>query len=151
MSVTAETIASYLEQYGWSYERVDDTHFASGFRSEAPEPFSVHVTLAPSWVFFAITPFVRAPKDIQCERKLYRHLLRLCQQINMAKFAVDSDGDIILAVELPREHLDYGEFADALDALSVYAGDTFAAVQALASDPAAVSAFAEEQDLDWGE
>jgi hypothetical protein len=111
----------------------------------------VYVTLALSWVFFAISPFVRAPKDVRCERELYRHLLRLCQRMNMAKFAVDSGGDVILAVELSREHLDYSEFADALDALSVYADQSFATVQALASDPAAVSSFAEEQDLEWGD
>jgi len=150
MSITAETIASYLEQYGWSYERMDDTHFATGFRSQAGESFSLYVTLALNWVFFAITPFVRAPRDARCERGLYRHLLRLCQRLNMAKFAVDTDGDIVLAVELSREHLDYSEFADALDALSVCADQAFTTVQALATDPTAVSPFAEEQDLDWG-
>jgi len=150
MSITAETIASYLEQYGWSYERVDDTHFATGFRSQAGEAFSVYVTLALNWVFFVISPFVGSPKDDRCERELYRHLLRLCQRMNMAKFAVDSNGDVLLAVELSREHLDYSEFADALNALSVYADQAFVTVQALATDPTAVSSFAEEQDLDWG-
>jgi hypothetical protein len=149
MSITAETIASYLEQYGWSCERVDDAHFATGFRSQAGDSFPVYVTLGLSWVFFAISPFVQAPKDARCEGGLYRHLLRLSQRMNMAKFGVDSDGDVILAVELPREHLDYGEFADALNALSVYADQVFATVQALASDPTAVSSFTEEQDLDW--
>jgi hypothetical protein len=68
----------------------------------------------------------------------------------MAKFAVDSDGDVILTVELPRENLDYSEFSDALGALSHYADMTYEGVLALATDPDAVSAFDQEEDLDWG-
>ena len=151
MAVTAETIESYFEQYGWSYERLDDTHFMSGFNSEVIDVFQIYLTLTPNWVYFAIVPFVEAPVDPECERKLYKHLLRLCQEINLAKFSVDTDGDVILTVELPRENLDYSEFSDAMGALSYYADETFAMVHALATDPTALSSFSEEEDLDWGE
>ena len=151
MSVTAETIESYFEKYGWTYERLDETHFLTGFSSEVIDSFAIYISLTPSWVYFAIAPFVQAPTDAECEHKLYRHLLRLCQQINMAKFSVDADGDVILTVELPRENLDYSEFSDALGALSYYADQTYEAVQVLATDPQAVSGFAEEADLEWGD
>jgi hypothetical protein len=150
MAVTLETIESYFEQYNWQYEQLDETHFLSGFKSEVTDTFPIYVTLTPNWVYFTIVPFIQAPANPECERKLYRHLLRLCQEINLAKFSVDSDGDVILTVELPRENLDYSEFADALGALSYYADDTYPAVQSLATDPAAFSGFAEEEDLDWG-
>ena len=94
MTVTAETIESYFDQYGWTYEQLDETHFLTGFSSDVVDSFAIYITLTPNWVYFAITPFVEAPQDPQCERRLYGHLLRLCQQINMAKFAVDSDGDV---------------------------------------------------------
>lgn len=151
MDVTVDTIQAYFDQRGWSYQRLDDTHFQTGFRPQALDPFSIYITLAPNWVYFAISPFVQAPTEPECERKLYRHLLHLCQQINMAKFSVDTQGDVMLSVELPRANLDYSEFSDALDALSYYAEDTYTAVHSLATDPTAVSAFVEEQDLDWGE
>jgi hypothetical protein len=115
------------------------------------DAFPIYLTLTPNWAYFAIVPFVQAPENSECERKLYRHLLRLCQEINLAKFSVDSDGDVILTVELPRENLDYSEFSDALGALSYYADDAYLAVQSLATDPDAVSSFAEEEDLDWGD
>jgi hypothetical protein len=70
--------------------------------------------------------------------------------MNMAKFTVDDDRDVMLAVELPRENLDYSEFSDALGALSYYADQTYEAVHALAVDPDAVSGFSAEADLDWG-
>ena len=150
MALTIDTIESYFEQYGWTYERLDDEHFLTGFSSDVIDTFAIYITLTPNWVYFAIAPFVEAPKDPECERRLYGHLLRLCQQINMAKFSVDSEGDVILTVELPRENLDYSEFSDALGALSYYADQTYETVHALATDPNAVSAFAEESDLDWG-
>jgi hypothetical protein len=151
MAISTETIESYFEQYGWGYERLDETHLLTGFNSEVTDAFAIHVTLTPSWVYFTISPFVRGPKEPTCAHRLYRHLLRLCQQINMAKFAVDADGDVNLTVELPRQNLDYSEFSDALGALSYYADQNFETVQALATDPNAVSGFEEESDLDWGE
>jgi hypothetical protein len=149
MAVDAETIESYFVRYGWRYDRLDDTHFMTGFKSEVTDGFGIYVTLAPNWVYFAISPFVEAPDDLECERKLYQHLLRLCQQMNMAKFTVDDDKDVILAVELPRENLDFSEFSDALGALTYYADQTYVTVHALAVDPSAVSGFWAEADLDW--
>ena len=151
MAVNAETIASYFRQYDWAFEQLDDAHFATGFSSDVTDAFSIYVTLAPNWVYFAIAPFVPAPTDAECRRKLYHHLLRLCQEMNLAKFSVDSDGDIVLTVELPRENLDYAEFEDALSALSYYADQNYAMIQALATDPSALSGFAAEQDLEWEE
>jgi putative sensory transduction regulator len=151
MAISTETIESYFEQYGWGYERLDDTHLLTGFNSEVTDAFAIHVTLTSNWVYFTISPFVGAPKETASAHKLYKHLLRLCQQINMAKFTVDSDGDVTLTVELPRQNLDYDEFSDALGALSYYADQTYETIQALATDPNAASGFEEESDLDWGE
>jgi len=151
MAVSAETIKAYFEQYGWNFERLDENCFLTGVHSDVTGVFSIYVTLTPNWVYFAITPFVEAPSDVECERKLYKHLLRLCHRINLAKFSVDAHGDVIVTVELPRENLDFGEFSDALGALSYYAEETYLEVHALASDPQAVSSFSQEEDLDWGE
>ena len=151
MAIDAETIESYFEQYGWGFERLDETHFMTAFKSEVIDSFPVYITLSPNWVYFAVAPFVQAPGEAACEHKLNGHLLRLCQQINMAKFSIDTDGDVILSVELPREHLDYSEFSDALGALSYYADQHYETVLALSTDPNAVSGFEEEADLDWDE
>jgi hypothetical protein len=151
MDVTTETIESYFAQYGWAYEGLDDAHFVTGFDSDVDKVFSIYITLTPNWVYFAVSPFVQAPTDPACESKLYKHLLRLCHEVNLAKFSVDADGDVILTVELPRAGLDYSEFADALDALSYYTDEHYLAVRALATDREALSSFSGEEDLDWGE
>ena len=54
-------------------------------------------------------------------RELYRHLLRLNREINLAKFAIDDDDDVVLTVELPTEEARYVSMKDALEALAYYA------------------------------
>ncbi|MBN1579742.1 MAG: YbjN domain-containing protein [Anaerolineae bacterium] len=148
MSITAETIEGYFEQYGWSYDQLSETDFRTGFRGDV-SIFRIIVHIADSWVYFSISPFVVAPQDPECERRLYKHLLHLNHEINMAKFTIDQDGDVILTVELPSENLDYSEFSGALGALSYYADDNYAQVFILAQVPQAHSLYEEKQDLDW--
>ena len=150
MAVTAETLEEYFERYKWTYQRLDETYFRTVFRGDVSS-FTIQIRIAEDWVYFSIVPFVVSPQDPDCERKLYKHLLHLNHEMNMAKFTVDSDGDVNLTVELPSENLDYSEFSDALGALSYYADQNYDAVRALATDPNAVSAFDEESDLDWGD
>lgn len=151
MTVTAETIKDYFERYGWSFNQTEADRFVTGFKSDVVDLFTIHVTLAPHWVYFAVSPFVGAPTNPACERKLHRHLLRLSQEINLAKFSIDAEGNVVLLVELPRENLSFSEFSDALNALSYYAEEHYLEVSALANDPSAVSRFEQEEDLDWGE
>ncbi len=147
MAVTPTDIESYFEQYGWSFERISENDFRTGFRGDV-SVFRITVRLVENWVYFSISPFVVAPQDPDCERKLYKHLLHLNHEINMAKFTIDQDGDVILTVELPSEQLDYSEFSDALGALSYYADDNYAQVFILAHMPQ-IHESLEEKDLDW--
>jgi hypothetical protein len=145
MAVVPETLEGYFEQYGWSYQRTVDTTFRTVFRGDISS-FVIHVRIAGDWVYFSIAPFVVTPQNTECERKLYRHLLKLNHEMNMAKFTVDADGDVILTVELPSENLDYSEFSDALGALAYYADDNYSQVFLLAHVPEAHALF---EDLDW--
>ncbi|PJF43674.1 MAG: hypothetical protein CUN55_07850, partial [Phototrophicales bacterium] len=55
--------------------------------------------------------------------------------MNMAKFGLDSDGDIFLAVELPTENFTYSHFADALNGISHHAERLYSEVFNLAHNP----------------
>ncbi len=118
--LTGTTVEEILAKDGWPYERVDDHTWRSGFRGDV-NSFRFFVRLTDNWIFFTIVPFVVAPKHEPQALALYRHLLKLNREINMAKFAIDDDSDVVLTVELPTENIDEGEFKDALDALSYYA------------------------------
>ena len=151
LGVTPETIDSYFEQYGWSYERSGEDVWLTGFRGDVSS-YRIFIKVTEHWAYFTISPLVVAPKEEECVQRLNWHLLRLNRDINMAKFCLDSDGDIVLTVELPTEGLDYSEFSDALGALSHYADDTYLEILNLAQSSDASSRYdPKEDDLDWGE
>src|SRR5438045_1315093 len=120
MALSTQRVEQLLALDGWPFERVDDHTWRSGFRGEV-NSFRFFVRLTDNWIFFTIVPFVVAPRTEVAALGLYRQLLKLNREINMAKFAIDDDADVVLTVELPTENLDEGEFKDALDALSYYA------------------------------
>ena len=149
--IAPETIDSFFEQYGWTYERDGDDLWRTGFRGDV-SGFRIFIKLTEHWAFFTIAPFVVAPKDKACTHRLNWHLLRLNRDINMAKFCLDADGDVVLTVELPTENLDYSEFSDALGALSHYADNYYLEILNLAQAPNASSRYdPKDDDLDWGD
>ena len=118
--VDAAAVEELLKADNRPFERIDPATWRSSFHAES-KSFRFFVRLTESWIFFTIVPFVRAPEDPAIEHRLHRQLLRLNREINMAKFAIDDEGDVVLTVELPTENLDASEFRDALDALCFYA------------------------------
>jgi hypothetical protein len=152
MSVTPEVIDGYFEQYGWSYSRDEGEHdWSTGFRGDVAN-FRIFVRLTDNWIYFTIIPFIVGPKEPERRARLHWHLLRLNREVNMAKFALDEDNDVVLTVELPSESLDYSEFSDAIGALCYYADDTYVEMLNIAQKTDAASRFdPQEDDLDWGE
>ncbi len=150
MGIAPETMDSFFEQYGWAFEKNGDDVWLTGFRGDVSS-FRIFIKVTENWAYFTIAPFVVAPKDKECAHRLNWHLLRLDRDVNMAKFCLDSEGDVVLTVELPTENLDYSEFSDALGALSHYADDTYLEILNLAKTPNAPSRYdPKEEDLDWG-
>lgn len=151
LGIAPEKIDGFFEQYGWTFEKSGDDTWLTGFRGDVSS-FRIFVKVTEHWAFFTIAPLVIAPKDPECANRLNWHLLRMNREMNMSKFCLDGDGDVILTVELPVEGLDYSEFSDALGALCHYADDTFLEILNLANKPGAPSRYdAKEDDLDWGE
>ena len=114
-----KTLEEFLTRDDWPYERLDTNTWRSGFRGENSN-FRFFIRLTENWVFFTIVPFVPT-KRMQSDPKLYKRLLELNREINLAKFALDDDSDVVLTVEMPSEGIGFAEFKDALDALSFYA------------------------------
>ena len=93
MSINSSRVEELLTQDGWPFERVDDHTWRSGFRGDV-NSFRFFVRLTDNWIFFTIVPFVVAPRSDDRARELYRHLLRLNREINLAKFAIDDDAKL---------------------------------------------------------
>lgn len=118
----SEDIPGFFDRYGWRYERRDPTIYRTGFVGEAGA-WDVWVRSSTSLVIFVISPFVARPADVTPGPFLLRALLKANHEMNLAKFAIDDDDDVSLAVELPAEGFGYAQFADALTALAHYADE----------------------------
>lgn len=123
-----DEVRSCLENDGWPTDVLSDATMRTRFRC-GDRIFPVFVHLEEAYATFAVIPFARLPTD---ERGglLAERLLVLNREMNLAKFSLDEDGDVILSVEYPLADLDPSEVRDAIDVLSFYAGKYNAEVQA---------------------
>jgi hypothetical protein len=121
MAFSAEDLGHYFDAYGWRYERRDTSVFRTGFMGETGH-YDIWLKVTEAWVYFAINPYVPRPGRGHGASTLHT-MLRANHELNLAKFAVDDDGDMLLSVEMPSEGFCYTHFADALTALAHYADD----------------------------
>ena len=130
--MTLDDVQACLEHDGWPVEPLSDSSLRSRFRrGEHAFPLLVHVE--DEHVTFAIIPFARLPEEPDDAGPLVVRLLRLNREINMAKFSVDDEGDVVLSVEYRLASLDPSEVRDAVDVLSFYADKHAAEIGRLAS------------------
>lgn len=120
MQLDEDAIESYFRTYGWQFDRPGERHFRTGFVGESGQ-YEIWVNLSDDWVYFAISPYLAKPESDNVAARVHRLLLRANHDLNLAKFALDQDKDVVLMVELPREGFGYSHFADSLTALSHYA------------------------------
>jgi hypothetical protein len=113
------TIPAFFDRYEWSYEAVDKAIWRTTFATEREEDFDLYVAHSDDWIHFAVSPFTPLPQS-QCRPNLYKALVELNQQIRLARFGVDADGDVNLLVDLPAAIMNYDTFATVLDTLVYY-------------------------------
>ena len=120
MHVEAEEIPEYFQAYGWQFERSAEGVYRTGFVGDTGH-YEIWVRVTDQWVYFVINPYVNRSEDHEHGEEVLSLLLQANHEVNLAKFALDEEGDVLLAVELPSESFGYSHFADALTALSHYA------------------------------
>ena len=126
--MTFDELRACLETDGWPVDVVSEVTMRSRFRS-GDRIFPVFVHLEAEYANFVVVPFAKLPADERGDA-LADRLLVLNREMNLAKFSVDEDGDVILSVEYPLAELDPSEVRDAIDVLSFYAEKYRAEVQA---------------------
>lgn len=129
-----DELRACLEKDGWPVDVVSEVTMRSRFRSgDRVFPLFVHLEpddrrehdaegkpAEPTYATFAVIPFARLPPEENGDL-LADRLLELNREMNLAKFSVDEDGDVVLSVEYPLADLDPSEVRDAVDVLSFYA------------------------------
>ena len=93
--MTFDELRACLEKDGWPVDVVSEVTMRSRFRS-GDRIFPVYVHLEPDYATFAVIPFARLPDD-EGGDVLADRLLFLNREMNLAKFSVDEDGDVILS------------------------------------------------------
>lgn len=126
-----EEVRACLEKDGWPVEVLSDATLRTRFRG-GERVFPLFIHREPEHVVFAVIPFVHLPDDDGAQDALAERLLEHNREMNMAKFSVDEDGDVVLSVEHRAEDLDPSEVRDAVDVLSFYAEKYRVEVQRLA-------------------
>lgn len=126
-------IATYFQRYGWASAELEQSVWRSTFATEAEEDFDLYLVVAEDWAHFAVSPLLPhlAPAALA---RLQPALLRLNQELRLARLAVDADGDVNLLADLPLARISYREFALALDLLIFYTSRLAAELRRTAAD-----------------
>ncbi len=121
--LTADDVArveSHLKALRWPVISLAPGTWRSSFRGKAGV-FPLVIQVDGQWCRLMVLPVVRLPADQDKADRLYGRLLRLNGEMLLARFSLDEDGDVLLSVEFPIDHIDPSEIRDSLDVLSVYA------------------------------
>lgn len=129
--MTLDEISACLRADGWPIEKLTDVTIQSKFRGKA-RVFPMLIHMSDEFVAFAVLSYVRAPEDADDADDLLRQLLRYNRQMNLAKFSIDEDDDVILSVEYRLADLDPSEVRDAASVVSFYADKYYEEVERLA-------------------
>jgi hypothetical protein len=144
--IEAATIDRYFDRYGWAVERTSEDSWRTTFRGELAL-YPLYVRLTEKYLFLSIVPFLLKPKP-EAAQRFYWAMLRYNRDMNLAKLALDPDGDVVLTIELPLDGFDYPTFEQALSLLSYYADLTYRELLNLSQDPRQPSRYDEGQGLE---
>ncbi len=138
--ISESTIEQYFRDYGWSFESLSGGLWRTGFKGDNAS-FTVFLRLTDSWLYMTISPFVPKPESEASRHRVFEAMLHFNREMNLAKFVLDEDNDITLAVELPQIALAYPAFSEGLTALAYYADDIHPELLALARGDQLLSRF----------
>ncbi|GAB4544977.1 MAG: hypothetical protein OHK0023_02560 [Anaerolineae bacterium] len=121
---TLDTYFKALKHIGWGYRKplgLNDYHL----HYKAPErPFEVYLSFNSAWAYWQI-PLLDRTQLAQSGKRaaLYRYLLKANEQLYWAKFALDGENQVVLALEIPLSLFTLERFRQAGQTLGTYAAE----------------------------
>ena len=123
-------IKEVVARLGWSAAMISEDLFRLTGVGSRDKGLLIRVDPA-GYVSAAIVPMLKVPRETRLATALYERLLELNHQILMARFCIDDDLDVILAVDHPIRDLDASELQAALELLEHYCELHLASLEAL--------------------
>ncbi len=104
--------------------------------SHGKKPFPLLIHEDGTHLVIAVVPYLRIPVDVERAERFMDRLLHLNNDMNLAKFSVDEDGDVLLSVEWLLADLDASELRDALNVITHYAIENWDELRQLVGETA---------------
>ncbi|MFO0562140.1 MAG: YbjN domain-containing protein [Polyangiales bacterium] len=121
MALDAKEIPGVLRGLKWEPRAIDDRTWRATLQTSVGV-VRVVVRHAGAWLYLSIIPFFEPGTIDRWGAGTYPigflgRLLAVNRNLNMVKFALDDDGDVVLKSELPTENLQASEVAEAVSQL----------------------------------
>jgi hypothetical protein len=136
-------IPTLFARHDWPYEELEPSVWHSSFAAEDKAVYHLYVRAAGDWVQFAVSPLVAAQGTGDASGGLHALLLRMNQDLRLARLALDADGDVNLLADLPAAGINATSFGQALEVLAFYAGEIGPQLRQGLADPQFPFAFGE--------
>ncbi|MBM4251274.1 MAG: hypothetical protein FJ146_04845 [Deltaproteobacteria bacterium] len=120
--LTAQDFESMLQDYGWSYEKVDEQQWHTGFQG-GQRYFPLSIRLSQTCVSFEVRPLIDLLVDSPRDHGLSRELLELNSRLQLAKIAVSELGEVSLSCQVLTNNFGLETLGRVLGILGYYADE----------------------------
>ncbi|HNS99108.1 MAG TPA: YbjN domain-containing protein, partial [Polyangiaceae bacterium] len=107
---------SWLDSFGWQFLTMDETTLRI-FRNENDD-VDFFLRNTSHWILLKIVPAI--PPTLTKPSDITRRLLAVNRDMRLAKHTLTKEGDIALAVELPKDSLEPAVLRDAIERMHRY-------------------------------
>ncbi|SMF33950.1 YbjN domain-containing protein [Pseudobacteriovorax antillogorgiicola] len=113
-------LEDFLVRYGWDYVKKSEQKLITGWQGEH-RSYPLLIEISDTWVSFKIQPLLKLNIDWDTWPEIASHMLEMNDATSMAKLSVDSDGQIVLGLDIFSNGLSYESFSDVIGVIGYYA------------------------------
>ena len=118
------SLENFLGRYGWDYVKKNEQRLVTGWQGEN-RSYPLHIEVNETWISFKVQPFLKLDIDWDSWPEIAMHLMELNDGTSMVKLSIDSDGRIILNLDIFVDDLSFERFSNVLGVIGHYADSLY--------------------------